>query len=68
MKGHKKHGQHPHDKMAAMPQFQEGHWERKLEDTEVADGKYSSEMGQEKEYRENVNALAAYAKKHRMKY
>lgn len=29
MKEHKKHGSHPHDKMAAMPQFNEGHWEKK---------------------------------------
>ena len=37
---------HPHDKMAAMPQFNEGHWEKKMEDISVADGKYSSEMNQ----------------------
>jgi len=66
--GHKKHGGHPHDKMAAMPQFNEGHWEKKIGDVSLADGKYSSEMGQEQEYKHDVDCLAAYAKKHKMKY
>lgn len=68
MKEHKKHKPHPHDKMAAMPQFNEGHWEKKLEDVELGGGRYSSEMGQEEEYRKDVDSLSAYAKKHRMKY
>lgn len=68
MKGHKKHGMHPHDKMAAMPQFNEGHWEKKLSDVELADGKYSSEFNQEQEYKKDVDALAMYAKKHKMQY
>ena len=65
---HKKHKHHPHDKMAALPQFKEGHWEKKMEDVNLADGKYSSEMGQAEEYKRDVDALAAYAKKHKMKY
>lgn len=68
MKEHKKHGAHPHDKMAAMNQFNEGHWERKSPETEVADGRYSSEFGQAEEYKKDVDALANYAKKHKMKY
>lgn len=68
MKSHVKHKHHPHDKMAAMPQFHSGHWEHNMSDTETADGKYSSEMGQAEEYKRSVDALANYAKKHKMKY
>lgn len=68
MKEHKKHGHHPHDKVSAMPKFNEGHWEKKMEDVSVADGKYSSEMNQAEEYKKDVDALASYAKKHKMKY
>ena len=68
MKEHKKHKSHPHDKMAAMPQFNEGHWEKKMDCIAVADGKYSSEMHQAEEYEKDTDALASYAKKHKMKY
>lgn len=66
---HKKHKHHPHDKVAAMPQFNEGHWEKKLEDVSVADGKYSSgEFNQAEEYKKDVDGLAHYAKKHKEKH
>ncbi len=52
----------------AMNKFNEGHWEKKMEDVSVADGKYGSEMNQAEEYKKDVDALAAYAKKHKMKY
>lgn len=68
MKGHKKHDSHPHDKMAAMPQFNEAHWEKKPSDIEVAGGKYTSEFGQAEEYKKDVDALSNYVKKHRMQY
>lgn len=68
MKGHKKHGAHPHDKMAAMPQFNEGHWEKKSADVMLGGGRYSSEFGQQEEYKKDVDALSAYAKKHKMQY
>ncbi len=68
MKEHKKHKSHPHDKMSAMPQFNEGHWEKKMEDVDVADGKYSGEMDQAQEYKKSVDGLANYAKKHRAKH
>lgn len=69
MKAHKKHGMHPHDKMAAMPQFNQGHWERDIEDVELADGAYSQagEFGQCEDYKRDVDGLANYAKKHKMK-
>lgn len=68
MKEHKKHKAHPHDKMAAMPQFNEGHWEKKSADVEVGGGRYSSEFGQQEEYKKDVDALSSYVKKHKMKY
>jgi hypothetical protein len=68
MKEHKKHGNHPHDKMAAMPQFNEGHWEKKSSDVELGGTRYSSEFGQAEEYKKDVDALSAYAKKHKMQY
>lgn len=66
--GHKKHGHHPHDKMAAMPQFNEGHWEKKPGDVEVGGSRYSSEMGQMEEYKKDVDGLANYVKKHKEKH
>jgi hypothetical protein len=62
------HSKEAHGKHAAMPQFNEGHWEKKMADVSVADGKYSSEMNQAEEYKRSSDALAAYAKKHKMKY
>lgn len=67
--GEKKQGMHPHHKMAALTEFKEGHWEKKPEETEVADGKYAdSEMGNPRELARSVDALAKYAKKNKMKY
>lgn len=65
---HKKHKAHPHDTKAAMPQFNEGHWEKKPADTMMAGGRYASEMGAAEEYKESVDKLAGYVKNHRMKY
>ncbi len=67
MKGHKKHGHHPHDKMSAMPQFHEGHWEKDPGETGVGGGRYASEMNTNAEYKHDVDALASYTKKHRPK-
>jgi len=66
--GHKKHGHHPHDHKAAMPQFNEGHWQKDVKDIEVGGGRYASEMNTEEEYRKEEDALASYVKTHRMKY
>lgn len=65
---HSHHGAHPHHQGAGMPYFEKDHWEKKMTDVSVADGKYSSEMNQEEEYKHSVNALAAYAKKHRAQH
>lgn len=51
-----------------MGNFNKGHWEKKIEDVSVADGRYSSEMNQSEEDKANVDALANYTKKHKMKY
>jgi len=68
MKEHKKHGHHPHDKMSAMPQFNEGHWEKHPGDVETAGGRYTSEFGQAEEYKKDVDGLAGYVKSHRAKH
>lgn len=68
MKEHKKHKQHPHDKISAMPQFNEGHWEKKMDDVDIADGRYSSEMNQAEEYKRSVDGLANYVKTHKAKH
>lgn len=44
------------------------HWEHKYEGTNVADGKYASEMGAPEELKGQVDKLAAYAKKNKMQY
>lgn len=65
MVDHKKHGAHPHDKMAAMPQFHEAHWEKKAEDVDLGGTKYSEEMGQAESYKKSVDGLSGYLKKHK---
>jgi hypothetical protein len=63
------HSKEAHAKMKAMPQFNEGHWEKKLTDVTLADGKYNAgEFSQEEEYKKSVNALASYAKKHKAQH
>lgn len=68
MKEHKKHGEHPHDKMSAMPQFNEGHWEKKSSDVELGGTKYSGEFGQNEDYKKSVDALSNYVKKHKAQH
>lgn len=62
------HSKEAHAKMKAMPQFNEGHWEKKLDDVTLGGGRYASEMNTEQEYKHSVNELSNYVKKHRMKY
>lgn len=53
----------------AMAKFNEGHWEKKMDDVSVADGKYSGgEMSQGEEYKKSVDALAKYAKNHKAQH
>ena len=58
-----------HGSVKAMSKFNEGHWEKKMSDVSVADGKYSGgEMSQGEEYKKSVDALASYAKKHKAQH
>lgn len=66
---------HPHHKMASkhskgghVNHLGEGHWEKKIPDTSVADDRYCSEMGATEELKGQVDKLANYAKKNKMKY
>lgn len=63
------HSREAHAKMPGMANFHKEHWEKKMSDVSVADGKYSTgEMNQAEEYKADADALANYAKKHKMKY
>ena len=62
------HSKEAHAKMAAMPKFNEGHWEKKYDDVTTGGTKYTSEFGQAEEYKKDVDALSSYMKKHKMKY
>ena len=63
------HSKEAHGKMAAMPQFNQGHWVKNAGDTQVADGKYTSgEMSNPEHLKKSVDMLAAYAKKHRAQH
>jgi hypothetical protein len=44
------------------------HWEDKIMDTEVGDTRYCSEMNACEEQKEQVDGLANYVKKNKMKY
>ena len=59
---------HPHHKMNAMGKFNEGHWEKKPGNTQVADMKYATEFGNPEDLKRSVDGLAGYVKKHKMKY
>lgn len=62
------HSKEAHGKMNAMAKFKEGHHEKMHSDVMVADGKYCSEMGACEELKGQVDKLAMYTKKHKMKY
>jgi hypothetical protein len=62
------HSKEAHGKHKAMPQFNEGHWEKDLSDVESAGGRYASEMNTCEEYKKSVDGLAGYVKKHKEKH
>lgn len=64
MKEHAK----PMHKGKGMANMGSAHWEKKVLDTMMADGKYASEMGAPEELKGQVDALAGYVKKNKMKY
>lgn len=51
-----------------MPYFEKDHWEKKMDGTSTAGGRYSSEMNQKAEYGHSVDKLAAYVKSHRAEH
>jgi len=58
-----------HGSVKAMSKFNEGHWEKKMEDSNVADGKYSGgDFSQAAEYKTMVDKQAAYCKKHKAEH
>ncbi len=61
-------GTHPHHKGKGMASMGPQHWEKKVEDTMVADGKYCSEMDAVGEYKKSVDGLAKYCKSHQAKH
>ena len=54
--------------VAAMPQFNQGHWEKKWEDVNTGGSRYASEMNTSAEYKKSVDALASYVKKHKAEH
>ncbi len=59
---------HPHHKGKGMAAQGPAHWEKKMSDVKVADGKYCSEMGAPEELKGQVDKLSGYVKSHKMKY
>ena len=55
-------------KGGGMKEFQNEHWQKDIEDVSCADLKYSSEMNQAEEYKNSVNKLAEYARKHKAQH
>jgi hypothetical protein len=62
------HSKEAHGKHKAMPQFNEGHWEKNPGDVQTAGGRYASEMNTNAEYKKDVDGLAGYVKSHREKH
>lgn len=62
------HSKEAHGKMNAMGEFHKGHWEKSQGETNVADGKYASEMDNPADLKRSVDSLASYVKKNKMKY
>lgn len=55
-------------KGGGLKEFHNGHWQKKMDCVDTANGKYASEMNTAEEYKRQADALASYAKKHKMKY
>jgi hypothetical protein len=63
------HSKEAHGKMNGMGIFNENHWEKKPGEPMLANGKYTEgEMSNPEHLKKSENALASYAKKHKMKY
>ena len=63
------HSKEAHHKHKAMAQFHENHHEKKMEQLNVADGKYTSgEMSNPEHLKKSNDDLASYVKKNKMMY
>jgi hypothetical protein len=51
-----------------MPRFNAEHWEKKMGNVNVSDGRYSSEMNQAEDYKASVDKLSAYVKSHKAEH
>lgn len=68
MKDHHKDKAHPTPKGGGMPYFNKDHWQKDIPDTEVAGGRYASEMNGCEEYKTMVDKQAKYVKSHRAEH
>jgi len=51
-----------------MAYFQNDHWEKDVNAVETAGGRYASEMNGASEYKNSVDKLAEYVRKHRAEH
>jgi hypothetical protein len=62
------HSKEAHGKHNAMGEFNKGHHTKDVPYSEMQDSRYASEMNTCEEYKSQVDGLASYVKKHKMKY
>lgn len=55
-------------KGGGMGYFNKEHWQKSVEDVQMQDSRYASEMNTAEEYKKQVDGLANYVKKHKMQY
>ena len=62
------HSKEAHGKKPAMTEFNKSHWEKKIPESEMGGRRYASEMNACEEYKEQVDGLANYVKKHKAQH
>lgn len=62
------HSKAAHATKAAMPQFNQNHWEKKPGSVEMSGTRYASEMGAPEELKASVDKLSKYVKSHRAEH
>jgi hypothetical protein len=62
------HSKEAHGKHNAMKQFNQGHHSKVIPDVMMQDSRYCSEMNSAEELKSQVDGLANYVKKNKMKY
>lgn len=66
---HKKMKSHPHHRGGGLPEFHQGHTEKKLEDVMYADVRYApGDFGQADQYKTSVDAANRYIDSHKAKH